>query len=176
MQFKKLLLISSAALSLGTAVTPLITSVDTVFAEETSTVKQHQGNSAKLQSLITDYAVVEKEGDKGTITLSDADLLAALYKSGYDVPSVMPYSDGKTTVKVYSWSNGNADIFLSKGFINGLIGGGAGAVGGALAALLPGAGWGAAIGAISGIIASQSVSSGKVFEIRGFKYVGSHNQ
>ena len=171
---KKKIVSGSLALILGVTSIPAISHADSEYETvndsylEESDIKS--GNSDVLKEKILEYADVEKNGDTGTITISDAELMSALYKAGYDVSGITTFADGKTTVKVHSWKKGNADIYLSKGFLNTVT------AAGAIGALLPGAGWAAAIGAISSAIGAQSFENGKVFQIRGFSYSGSYNQ
>lgn len=177
---KKKVMSGSLALILGVTSIPAISHADSEYKTvndsylEESDIKS--GNSDVLKEKILEYADVEKNGDTGTITISDAELMSALYKAGYDVSGITTFADGKTTVKVHSWKKGNADIYLSKGFLNTVTAAGVGAAAGAIGALLPGAGWAAAIGAISSAIGAQSFENGKVFQIRGFSYSGSYNQ
>ncbi|MDO4679794.1 MAG: hypothetical protein Q4A55_00775 [Aerococcus sp.] len=136
-----------------------------------------EGSVGNLKENISKYAHIERDGDKGTITLHDSDIIKALDESGYDVSSIpTTFADGQTKVDVISWSNGDADIYLSKGFLNTTSSAGLSAITAALGSLLPGAGWAAAIGAISGALGAQSFENGKVFQIRGFSYQGSYDQ
>lgn len=177
---KKKVISGSLALILGINSIPIISYADSKYLDNNkyfiSQTKNQKGNSEILKEKILEYAQINKNDDTGTISISDAALISALSKAGYNVPKISTFANGKTTIEVLSWKEGNADIYLSKGFLNTVTAAGVGAVAGAIGALLPGAGWAAAIGAISGAIGAQSFENGKVFKIRNFSYAGSYDQ
>lgn len=175
---KKVLSVSALALMSFSTVAPSVVKASQYHAniEQNKVPKQNNEKQERLTEYISEYIEENIEGDSGTVEISDTNLIKAFDKAGYDVPDTIPFANGVTKVDIHSLKQGNADLYLSKTFINNAISGGAGAVGAALGSLLPGVGWAAAIGAITGIIGAQSVDHGKVFSIRNFKYVGSRNQ
>lgn len=127
------------------------------------------------------YFDVTEENGKTIIEITDSNFIEYLKELGMDTSAFeqtlqQERAAGVTKIVIHSFWKGNADLYLSKGWLNTISAAGVGAIAGALGALLPGAGWGAAIGAIAGAISAQTFSHGKVFMMRSFLYSGSYNQ